>query len=320
MPKRVRTGLTRSDILDRYVERFKQQLVKFQPFLSRKRGSASLEDFDEAAEELIGQVFAQPRMNPSRISMRKQGNRPSCQKKPKKTEPIILSERVSTSDGRYWKAAWPISNCVVGYRRTRAGKGIETALVKDYMSHDVRSIHRGARIKQAGQLLLKHKVGSLIVDDGSRYIGIITDSDLTRRAVAKGLDPNTATVASCMSRSLITIEEDESLADAMSLMKKQGIRHLPSRPTRQSSECSPCPISFAPSKIRDLRNSYSALRMTNGQRQPAACLYDSARSSFFRRNQPPWRPRLFYKLIGSQRMRITPLCCKFPTPSLCCGR
>ncbi len=57
MPKRVRTGLTRSDILDRYVERFKQQLVKFQPFLSRKRGSASLEDFDEAAEELIGQVF-----------------------------------------------------------------------------------------------------------------------------------------------------------------------------------------------------------------------------------------------------------------------
>jgi lipase chaperone LimK len=57
MPKRVRTGLTRSDILDRYIERFKQQLVKFQPFLSRKRGAASLEDFDEAAEELIGQVF-----------------------------------------------------------------------------------------------------------------------------------------------------------------------------------------------------------------------------------------------------------------------
>ena len=57
MAKRVRTGLTRSDILDRYIERVKQMLVKFQPFLSRKRGSASLEDFDEAAEDLIGQVF-----------------------------------------------------------------------------------------------------------------------------------------------------------------------------------------------------------------------------------------------------------------------
>ena len=57
MPKRVRTGLTRSDILDRYVERFKQQLAKFQPFLSRKRGGQSLEAFDEAAEDLISQVF-----------------------------------------------------------------------------------------------------------------------------------------------------------------------------------------------------------------------------------------------------------------------
>ena len=57
MPKRVRTGLTRADILDRYIERFKQQLSKFQPFLSRKRGGSSLEAFDEAAEELISQVF-----------------------------------------------------------------------------------------------------------------------------------------------------------------------------------------------------------------------------------------------------------------------
>jgi CBS domain-containing protein len=70
-------------------------------------------------------------------------------------------------------------------------------------------------------------VGSLIVADGSRYIGIITDSDLSRKAVAKGVDPNTATVANCMSRSIVTIEEDESLSVAMSIMKRQGIRQLP---------------------------------------------------------------------------------------------
>ncbi|MBH0207557.1 MAG: type I glutamate--ammonia ligase [Nitrospira sp.] len=86
---------------------------------------------------------------------------------------------------------------------------------------------KDATIKQAGQLLQKYKVGSLIVDDGSRYIGIVTDSDLTRKAVAKGLDPNTTTVATCMSRSIVTIEEDESLSEARALMKKQGIRHLP---------------------------------------------------------------------------------------------
>lgn len=227
MSKRVRTGLTRSDILDRYVERFKQQLVKFQPFLSRKRGSASLEDFDEAAEELIGQVFGAASDESESYFYAKTG------------ESAILPEEAQESGTHnveresLHQRRQVLESCLADLelrrrlQATRAGKGIETALVKDYMSHDVRSIHRGATIKQAGQLLLKHKVGSLIVDDGSRYIGIITDSDLTRRAVAKGLDPNTATVASCMSRSLITIEEDESLADAMSLMKKQGIRHLP---------------------------------------------------------------------------------------------
>lgn len=94
------------------------------------------------------------------------------------------------------------------------------------MSHDVRSIHRAATIKEAGLLFQKYKVGSLIVDDGSRYIGIVTDSDLSRKAVAKGLDPNTTTVTACMSKALVTIEEDELLSEAMGVMK-QGIRHLP---------------------------------------------------------------------------------------------
>ncbi len=227
MPKRVRTGLTRSDILDRYVERFKQQLVKFQPFLSRKRGSVSLEDFDEAAEELIAQVFGAASDESEAYFFAKTGESALLPEEAQESGTHNV-ERESLQQRRQ-----VLESCLsdLELRRrlqaTRQVKGIKQALVADYMSHDVRSIHRDATIKQAGQLLQKHRVGSLIVDDGSRYIGIVTDSDLTRKAVAKGLDPNTTTVATCMSRSIVTIEEDESLADAMSLMKKQGIRHLP---------------------------------------------------------------------------------------------
>ena len=227
MPKRVRTGLTRSDILDRYVARFKQQLVKFQPFLSRKRGSASLEDFDEAAEELIGQVFGAASDEAESYFYAKMGESALLPEEAQESGTHNI-ERESLQQRRQ-----VLESCLADLelrrrlQATRQGKGIGQSLVSDYMSHDVRSIHKDATIKQAGQVLLKHKVGSLIVDDGSRYIGIITDSDLTRRAVAKGLDPNAATVSICMSRSLVTIEEDETLADAMSLMKKHGIRHLP---------------------------------------------------------------------------------------------
>ena len=227
MAKRVRTGLTRSDILDRYVERFKQQLVKFQPFLSRKRGAASLEDFDESAEELIGQVFGAASDESEAYILAKTAESALLPEEAQESGTHNV-ERESLQQRRQ-----VLESCLTDLelrrrlQATRQNKGIGQALVADYMSHEVRSIHRGSTLKQAGQQLQKHKVGSLIVDDGSRYIGIITDSDLSRKAVAKGVDPNTATVASCMSRSIVSIEEDELLSSAMSIMKKQGIRHLP---------------------------------------------------------------------------------------------
>ncbi len=227
MPKRVRTGLTRSDILDRYVDRVKQQRVKFQPFPSRKRTSLSLEEFDESAEELIGQVFGAASDESEAYFFAKSGESALLPEEAQESGTHNV-ERESLHQRRQ-----VMESCLADLelrrrlQATRKGKGLDQALVGDYMSHDVRSIHKDATIKQAGQLLQKYKVGSLIVDDGSRYIGIVTDSDLTRKAVAKGLDPNTTTVATCMSRSIVTIEEDESLSEARALMKKQGIRHLP---------------------------------------------------------------------------------------------
>ncbi len=98
--------------------------------------------------------------------------------------------------------------------------------VADYMSHEVRSIHLEASLKEAGRLLQKYKVGSLLVDDGKRYVGIITDTDLSRKGVAQGLDPEATRVKKCMSRPVISIEDNEPLQEAVRLMKSKGIRHL----------------------------------------------------------------------------------------------
>lgn len=230
MPKRVRTGLTRSDILDRYIARFKQQLTRFQPFLSRKRGGSSLEAFDEAAEELISQVFGTASDESEAYFYAKNGESAMLPEEAQESGTHNV-ERESLHQRRQ-----VLESCLAdltmrrGVQAARQGggtNGVLQARVEQYMSHDVRSIHRAATIKEAGLLFQKYRVGSLIVDDGSRYIGIVTDSDLSRKAVAKGLDPNTTTVTACMSKSLVTIEEDELLSDAMGLMKKQGIRHLP---------------------------------------------------------------------------------------------
>jgi predicted transcriptional regulator len=58
----------------------------------------------------------------------------------------------------------------------------------------VRSVNKDAPIKEAGRLVRNWKVGSLFVDDGAWYVGIMTHTDLSLKAVAKGLDPNTTTL------------------------------------------------------------------------------------------------------------------------------
>ena len=98
--------------------------------------------------------------------------------------------------------------------------------VSDYMSEEIRSIHLEANLKEAGKLLHLYQIGALLVDDDKRYVGIITDSDLSRKAVAQGLDPSTTQIKQCMSKTIFSIEDDEPLIEAVKLMKNKRIRHL----------------------------------------------------------------------------------------------
>jgi signal-transduction protein with cAMP-binding, CBS, and nucleotidyltransferase domain len=202
----------------------------FQPFLSRKRPTMTLDDFDEAAEELISQVYGQASEEAEAYFYAKNGESAMVPEEAQESGTHNL-ERESLHQRRQVLESC-LADLEMRYRlqSKRQPEGNGQALlqrtVEDYMCHEVRSIHRAATIKEAGRLLQKYKVGSLIVDDGSRYIGIVTDSDLSRKAVAKGLDPNTTTVLACMSKPVVTIEETEPLAEAIAVMKKEGIRHL----------------------------------------------------------------------------------------------
>jgi len=96
----------------------------------------------------------------------------------------------------------------------------------DYMSRTIQSVDLDATLKEAAGLLEQWHVGSLLVRKGSRYIGIVTDTDLSRKAVAKGLDVWTTTVNTCMTKPLISLDQREEMSVAIELMKEHGIRHL----------------------------------------------------------------------------------------------
>jgi CBS domain-containing protein len=112
-----------------------------------------------------------------------------------------------------------------GRMRTQ-GWATTEARVSEYMTEEVRSVRWDATLKEAGKLLQKYKIGLLFVDDDRRYVGVITESGLSRNAVAKGLDPNTTLVKAVMSRKIVSIEDNEPIVEAVKLMKEHGIRHL----------------------------------------------------------------------------------------------
>ncbi len=80
----------------------------------------------------------------------------------------------------------------------------------------------------AAQRMHTRNVGTLIVlDKGSRPIGILTDRDLTVRVVAKGLDPALAAVRDVMTKTPETVYEDTPIEMALSRMRTACCRRIP---------------------------------------------------------------------------------------------
>jgi CBS domain-containing protein len=93
------------------------------------------------------------------------------------------------------------------------------------MSRDLLSVGADERIADAARRMVDRGVGAVLVMDGARLAGILTERDVLR-AVAEGR-VDESTVAERMTRHPETVEASESTAHAASLMIHGGFRHLP---------------------------------------------------------------------------------------------
>jgi CBS domain-containing protein len=88
------------------------------------------------------------------------------------------------------------------------------------------TIQPGASIGDAADLMNRAVVGALVVVDGDRPVGIVTDRDLVVRAMVKRL-PLDARIDSVMTSSLFTLPADADLRDALKVFSSHAIRRLP---------------------------------------------------------------------------------------------
>jgi CBS domain-containing protein len=98
-------------------------------------------------------------------------------------------------------------------------------LARGHMSRDLLSVQPGLSLGEVAQRMVAKDVGAVLVTEGKRLVGILTERDVLR-AVARGIDEST-TVADWMTRDPETLEPDESTEHAAVLMIHGGFRHLP---------------------------------------------------------------------------------------------
>jgi CBS domain-containing protein len=82
-----------------------------------------------------------------------------------------------------------------------------------------------ATVTKAAAVMEATGVGALAVLDDDRLTGVVTDRDLVRRVLARGMPPD-ARVDSVMSSPVVTIDADDDLHAAFGLFRTHGIRRL----------------------------------------------------------------------------------------------
>lgn len=98
--------------------------------------------------------------------------------------------------------------------------------IAQIMTKRPKSIGPKTSIVSAAKTMRTARVGSLLVKKGKQLVGIVTDTDIVRRAVATSKPLGKLTVEKIMTTPLCTIEGSQPVDDAQEMMGDLGVRHL----------------------------------------------------------------------------------------------
>ena len=98
--------------------------------------------------------------------------------------------------------------------------------IRAFMTKGVISIDPDDVVTQAAKKMAEFDIASLVVVKGYIPFGMITEKDIVKKVVAKGIDADKVSVGDIMSVDLYKVDASESVASAFLKMAKHGIRHL----------------------------------------------------------------------------------------------
>jgi CBS domain-containing protein len=94
------------------------------------------------------------------------------------------------------------------------------------MDTNVFSVDANATVSEATKLMLQKGVWSVVVTEKGLPVGVVTDHDIMRRCIGKGLDMNRVEAKEIMSSPLLIVDAEASVGDAMTMMVEKNVSRL----------------------------------------------------------------------------------------------
>lgn len=91
----------------------------------------------------------------------------------------------------------------------------------------VTSAEKTHTVLDAAKKMNEKRIGSVVVTEGDRVVGIFTERDVLTRVVAQGRDPEGTTLGEVMSSPVACCRRDTTIEECRDVMTNRRIRHLP---------------------------------------------------------------------------------------------
>jgi CBS domain-containing protein len=99
--------------------------------------------------------------------------------------------------------------------------------VKDVMHKGTTSVRSDTPVKEIAKLMRKEDVGAIPVRADGQLVGIVTDRDITCRALANSGDINQMTAKDVMTKKVISCSPNDDVSAAVKKMERKKVRRLP---------------------------------------------------------------------------------------------
>ena len=102
-----------------------------------------------------------------------------------------------------------------------------TQTVKDVMTPDPITVPIDATVAEAARRMKTDDIGDVLVVDGEKLCGIITDRDIVVRVLGEGRDPQSTSVRDIASRDVVALRPSDPASKALKTMRERSVRRLP---------------------------------------------------------------------------------------------